>query len=94
MTLPARPGPSTGARLLAWAGVAVLALAWLWLVFNVYASGEWPWALGLLVLGAAGAVVYLSRSGVAWRYLFPGVAGMLLFVAFPLLYTMQIGFTN
>jgi ABC-type sugar transport system permease subunit len=30
----------------------------------------------------------------AWKYLFPGVAGMLLFVAFPLLYTVQIGFTN
>jgi maltose/maltodextrin transport system permease protein len=33
-------------------------------------------------------------SAQAWRYLFPGVAGMLLFVAFPLLFTMQIGFTN
>jgi maltose/maltodextrin transport system permease protein len=31
---------------------------------------------------------------VAWKYLFPGVAAMLLFVAFPLVYTMQIGFTN
>jgi maltose/maltodextrin transport system permease protein len=31
---------------------------------------------------------------VAWKYLFPGVAGMLVFVAFPLLYTVQIGFTN
>jgi maltose/maltodextrin transport system permease protein len=73
---------------------AALAVAWLFLVFNIYASGEWLWALGLLVLGAAGFAIYLSRAGVAWRYLFPGVAGMLLFVAFPLLYTMQIGFTN
>jgi maltose/maltodextrin transport system permease protein len=32
--------------------------------------------------------------GLAWKYLFPGVAAMLLFVAFPLIYTMQIGFTN
>jgi maltose/maltodextrin transport system permease protein len=30
----------------------------------------------------------------AWRYLFPGVLAMLLFVAFPLVYTIQIGFTN
>jgi maltose/maltodextrin transport system permease protein len=30
----------------------------------------------------------------AWRYLFPGVLAMLLFVAFPLVYTVQIGFTN
>ena len=35
-----------------------------------------------------------SRATIAWRYLFPGVAGMLLFVAFPLVYTMRIGFTN
>jgi len=33
-------------------------------------------------------------SAPAWRYLFPGIAGMLLFVAFPLLYTIQLGFTN
>jgi maltose/maltodextrin transport system permease protein len=30
----------------------------------------------------------------AWRYLFPGVLALLLFVAFPLVYTVQIGFTN
>jgi maltose/maltodextrin transport system permease protein len=30
----------------------------------------------------------------AWRYLFPGVLAMLLFVAFPLVYTVQIGVTN
>ena len=35
-----------------------------------------------------------SGFGVAWKYLFPGVVAMLLFVAFPLIYTMQIGFTN
>jgi maltose/maltodextrin transport system permease protein len=38
--------------------------------------------------------VYGTAQSVAWKYLFPGVAGMLLFVAFPLLYTVQIGFTN
>jgi maltose/maltodextrin transport system permease protein len=32
--------------------------------------------------------------GLAWKYLFPSVVAMLLFVAFPLIYTMQIGFTN
>ena len=33
-------------------------------------------------------------SAPAWRYLLPGIVGMLLFVAFPLLYTIQLGFTN
>ena len=32
--------------------------------------------------------------GLAWKYLFPGVAAMLLFVAFPLVYTMQNGVTT
>lgn len=38
----------------------------------------------------------MSQGGfrLAWKYLFPGVAAMLMFVAFPLVYTMQIGFTN
>jgi maltose/maltodextrin transport system permease protein len=81
-------------RIVRWLAAAALALTLLFLVFSVYASGETVWALGLLVLSATGFAVYLSRSGIAWRYLFPGVAGMLLFVAFPLLYTMQIGFTN
>jgi maltose/maltodextrin transport system permease protein len=71
-----------------------LALGQQFLVNDVYVSGQALWALGLLVLATTGFAVYLSRGGFAWRYLFPGVAGMLLFVAFPLLYTAQIGFTN
>ena len=75
------------------AGVAVGA-AGLWLVFGFYAAGLPMWALGALVLLAAGLYTYLAAGGFAWRYLFPGLVGMLLFVAFPLLYTAQIGFTN
>jgi maltose/maltodextrin transport system permease protein len=70
------------------------ALALLWLVFLLYSGGQPMVAMGLLVFGAAAIVVYATATSVAWKYLFPGVAGMLLFVAFPLLYTVQIGFTN
>ena len=73
---------------------AIASLALLWLVFSVYRQGQPLWALGLLTLGGLGLYVYVSARTLAWRYLFPGVAAMLLFVAFPLLYTMQIGFTN
>jgi maltose/maltodextrin transport system permease protein len=51
-------------------------------------------AVGVLAVGGAALVVYGTAQSVAWKYLFPGVAGMLVFVAFPLLYTVQIGFTN
>ncbi|MEP6506482.1 MAG: maltose ABC transporter permease MalF, partial [Betaproteobacteria bacterium] len=77
------------------AGVAALvALAGLWFVFAIYSSGQPVLALGAFALVAAGLYVYLSHAALAWRYLFPGVTGMLLFVAFPLVYTMWIGFTN
>jgi maltose/maltodextrin transport system permease protein len=77
------------------AGVAaVFAVAGLWLVFAVYAAGQPLLALGAFALLGAGLYVYMSGATVAWRYLFPGVVGMLLFVAFPLVYTMWIGFTN
>ena len=77
------------------AGVAALvALAGLWLVFAIYAAGQPVLALGAFALVGAGLYVYLSHAALAWRYLFPGVTGMLLFVAFPLVYTMWIGFTN
>ena len=80
--------------LIQWPLAALVSLALLWLVFSVYRQGQPLWALGLLVLGGSGIYVYLSARTLAWRYLFPGVAAMLVFVAFPLLYTMQIGFTN
>jgi maltose/maltodextrin transport system permease protein len=69
-------------------------VAALYLVFMVYTTGQAAWAAGLLLLFTAGFYVYLSRGGFAWRYLFPGVAGMLVFIAFPLVYTAQIGLTN
>ena len=77
------------------AGVAALvAIGGLWLAFAIYSAGQPMLALGALALIAAGLYVYVSRAAIAWRYLFPGVIGMLLFVAFPLIYTMWIGFTN
>ena len=80
--------------LLRWPLTVALALACLYLVFNIYATGQTAWALGVLVLAALGFTVYLSNAALSYRYLFPGLAGMAVFVAFPMLYTAQIGFTN
>ena len=77
-----------------WALTGAAALVLLWLVFGLYAGGQPLWAALLLGGGVITIVIYASARTLAWRYLFPGVAGMLVFVAFPLLYTMQIGFTN
>ena len=87
-----RPGRAGSAAFAGLTGAAVLGL--LWLVFGLYAAGQPLWAALLLGGGVITIVIYASARTLAWRYLFPGVAGMLVFVAFPLLYTMQIGFTN
>lgn len=92
-----RQAPSVLARLaglLRWPVTAALLLGALYLVFRIYVSGQTLWAVGALTLFSAGFYVYLSQRAFASRYLFPGVAAMGVFVAFPLLYTAQIGFTN
>ena len=79
---------------LAWAVTGTASLALLWLVFSLWAAGQPMVAVGILALGGSAIYVYGTAQSLAWKYLFPGVAGMLVFVAFPLLYTVQIGFTN
>lgn len=86
---PAAASPWLG-RTVAGAG----ALGLLWLVFSLWVAGQPLVAVGALIFGGTALMVYGTATSVAWKYLFPGVAGMLLFVAFPLLYTVQIGFTN
>jgi maltose/maltodextrin transport system permease protein len=88
---PAKPVPRLP---LGGAVVLLVSLALLWLVFSLFTAGQPMTAVGALALGASAIYVYGTAQTVAWKYLFPGVAGMLLFVAFPLLYTVQIGFTN
>jgi maltose/maltodextrin transport system permease protein len=79
---------------LKWPVVAAALLALLWLVVGLHGGGQPLWAVLVLAFGGISIYLYTSARTLAWRYLFPGVAGMLVFVALPLLYTMQIGFTN
>ncbi|MBA1274378.1 maltose ABC transporter permease MalF [Stutzerimonas azotifigens] len=66
----------------------------LYLVIALYAQGQTAFALFGLVVCAIASFVFVSRRAYAHRYIFPSVAGMLIFVIFPLLYTVGIGFTN
>jgi maltose/maltodextrin transport system permease protein len=79
---------------LLWLFASALMVASVTLVYRVHSNGHTAWAVGMFALLALGFYVYLSHTQIAYRYLFPGVAGMLVFIAFPLLYTVQIGFTN
>jgi maltose/maltodextrin transport system permease protein len=92
MTSAQTSSPSTS--LVSKAVAACVALGLLWLTFAIYTSGQAVWAALVLSLGALSLYVYGSAKTLAWRYLFPGVMAMVVFIAFPLVYTIQIGFTN
>jgi maltose/maltodextrin transport system permease protein len=80
-----------------WVGPAVLAavvLALLYLITVVYATGETMLASVMLVIVALALWIYSSAQTYAYRYLFPGIAAALVFVVFPMIYTISIGFTN
>ncbi len=77
-----------------WAAAAVVALLLLYLVWTIYLAGQVVLAVACLTAFCIGFYVYLAKGAYNWRYLFPGIAGMLVFVVFPLIYTIQIGFTN
>lgn len=85
---------SSASHWLKWLLAGLLGMGFLYMVFIIYVAGQAFYALGFLGLGLVGFYVYLSNAAFAYRYLFPGLAGMAVFVAFPLFYTMHIGLTN
>nr|WP_272891916.1 maltose ABC transporter permease MalF [Stutzerimonas stutzeri] len=85
------PTLRAGVRWLVWLTFNAFAL---YLVVALYAQQQLAFAmLGLVVTGLA-SYVFINRRAYAHRYIYPAVAGMLVFVIFPLLYTVGIGFTN
>ena len=81
-------------RVLKWPVALAAALACLYFVWLIYLRGQPLWAVLALTLFGVAFFVYLSNVAFAYRYLFPGLAGIAVFVVFPIIYTMQIGFTN
>jgi len=60
----------------------------------MYAKGEIAFALLTVVLTALALFIFGSKRTYAHRYIFPGIAGMLIFIIFPLIYTVGLAFTN
>lgn len=60
----------------------------------MYARGEFAFALLTLVLASIGVYIFARKRTYAHRYIYPGVAGMILFIIFPLIYTIGLAFTN
>ncbi|AQT65669.1 Maltose transport system permease protein malF [Serratia marcescens] len=79
---------------LKWLVVGLFSLVTCYLIVLMYAQGEYLFAILTLILVSAGLYVFANRRAYAWRYVYPGVAGMGLFVLFPLICTIAIAFTN
>jgi len=86
--------PKNYSNAVKWAALAAFALLVLYAVMLMYLAGQA--LLGLIVLGLAGLAVYIysSERTYTYRYLFPGLLGMGVFVVLPLVYTVWVGFTN
>lgn len=74
--------------------VTLLYLISFYLVFTIYLQGEILFALLVLVVVTSGIYVFSHQTAYRWRYLYPGVAAMGVFVLFPLICTVVIAFTN
>ncbi|MEX9761152.1 maltose ABC transporter permease MalF [Providencia rettgeri] len=81
-------------HLVKWSLVSLLGLLSCYLVVLMYAQGEYLFAILTLTLCSVGLYIYANRKTYAWRYVYPGLAGMALFVLFPLVATIAIAFTN
>jgi maltose/maltodextrin transport system permease protein len=81
-------------RTLLWSAAAIVALVSLYLVYEIYASGNAVLAAAVAGFAAVGFFIYTFPRAYTVRYLFPGLAGLAIFVVLPLVYTITIGFTN
>ncbi|MDP6190747.1 MAG: maltose ABC transporter permease MalF, partial [Gammaproteobacteria bacterium] len=83
--------------LLRWLGKSVLALivaALLYSAWIVYLVGQPLFGVLLLFVAMVSGVVFSSRRFYTLRFIVPGMITMILFVIFPIVYTIYLGFTN
>lgn len=74
--------------------VALATLALFYAAFILYAQGQALLGATLLAVAVGFAVIFGSQHFYPQRFIFPGLAAIGLFVLFPVLYTIYLGFTN
>lgn len=94
MNKPRAAGGILSGKGLVWALVALIDLALLYIVTLMYAQGEIAFALVILIVGGLGSWIFTSEKAYNFRYVYPSLLGVVLFVVFPLLYTVNVAFTN
>lgn len=80
--------------LLKWALLITVGIVNGYATVLMYSRGELAFAMLTLVLTALAIYIFGSKKTYAHRYIYPGIAGMILFILFPLLYTVNLAFTN
>ncbi|MBL1421690.1 MAG: maltose ABC transporter permease MalF [Alphaproteobacteria bacterium] len=75
-------------------GLSILCLSALYMVWNFYLAGEPLFAIGMFVLATIAAVIFSFRRFYTWRFIYPGIAAIAVFIVLPVVYTSSVGFTN
>ena len=94
MNEPKAAGGLLPGNWLKWGLVATIDIALLYVITLMYAQGEIAFALVILLLGSLGTWIFTSEKAYNFRYVYPSLLGVILFVVFPLIYTVNIAFTN
>ncbi|BDU40581.1 maltose ABC transporter permease MalF [Vibrio nigripulchritudo] len=91
---PASPSSSTKGSAVKWLTLLAVSLLNGYASVLMYAQGEFAFAILTVVLTALAIAIFGNRKAYAHRYIYPGIAGMILFIIFPLVYTVGLAFTN
>ncbi|MCE2596148.1 maltose ABC transporter permease MalF [Motilimonas cestriensis] len=92
--MPTSDASTVSTPWLKWFILALVSLIGGYAVVLMYAKGESSFALLTLILVTAGVIIFARKETYAHRYIYPGMAAVVLFIIFPLLYTVSIAFTN
>ncbi len=94
MTAPTASLPSSKSVFVKWALLGTVGIINGYATILMYARGEMAFAMLTLILTALALYIFGSKKTYAHRYIYPGIAGMILFILFPLAYTIGLAFTN
>ncbi|MBN3494989.1 maltose ABC transporter permease MalF [Vibrio neptunius] len=94
MTSPTTSLPSSKNVFIKWALLGSVGILNGYATILMYSRGEIAFALLTLIVTALALYIFGSKKTYAHRYIYPGIAGMILFILFPLAYTIGLAFTN
>lgn len=94
LSIKSENAQSSSATWIKWAVLTLISLVAGYAIILMYVQNETAFALLTLVLVSSGVVVFARKDTYSHRYIYPGIAAMVLFIIFPLIYTIGIAFTN